>query len=91
MTRAVSILKFIAFVVAVKFVQWSATQLNATWCQPPGIWGFISSFATSESAMCQALVQIGAGTGMMYSAIFVAAVGEAMKQVAIRSPSVKAC
>ena len=80
MSRALSVLKFIAFVITIKFVQWSATQLNATWCQPPGIWGFIASFVTSESPMCQALVQIGTGTGMMYSAIFVAAVGEAMRR-----------
>ena len=84
MTRfagALTALKLVSIVILIKFSQWGATQLNATWCQQPGFWGFWMSFVTSESPLCQALTQVSVGSGMMYSAFFAVAVGEILRRL----------
>jgi hypothetical protein len=74
MTKVKSIAKLVLLVffvlVLTQATHWGIAQLNVSFCQRTGFWGFVSSFTTTQSPVCLTLDSLYSITGNMYSILF---------------------
>jgi hypothetical protein len=54
------------------FIAWSSTQVYATYCVPPGLYGFVTSMITMDSSPCQAVFALISHSGTLYASMIAA-------------------
>ena len=67
--------KFLLFTVSLVGAYWATAQFHASYCAPPGFWGFVNTPITMGSPLCIGATEVLSKTSQVYAATWLGVIG----------------